>query len=501
MTPVAPQEAPDRSAKLLALAEKRFGGGLTEADRNLFRATANGEIAIYGDGKLPPDKPEANRILQADRIRWLCTDPEAVKEVLPHEGVRLQGARIEGQLRLSNARIEFPLSLVGCSMEEGIALYRAHLFALFLDGTHSGPIGGDGLVVKHDLQLKSGFEATGEVRLLYAKIGGQFSCNGGHFTNTKADGYALYADRIDVKGSVFLNDRFEAVGQVRLLGAKIGGNLSCTAGHFTNTKPDGNALLAEGIEVTGSVFLRNGFQAEGVVNFTAAAVGGWFQLWGVDAPEKCTLLDLESARIGTLWDEEESWPQKLALDGLVYDRLYSDSPMDADTRVGEWIRRNDQEQFLPQPYEQLAKVLQEMGHEEAARQVRIAKEEDPVRLKALTRRGRLRHKVLGATIGYGYRPWRAALWMLGFWVLGSALFGWAACAKNSGLVQVKEGTCPTFNALIYSLDTFVPLIDLHQAKYRLPTWWWLRWYLWFHIICGWALTTLLVVGLSGLVHQ
>ena len=30
---------------------------------------------------------------------------------------------------------------------------------------------------------------------------------------------------------------------------------------------------------------------------------------------------------------------------------------------------------------------------------------------------------------------------------------------------------------------------------------WLRGYLWFHIGCGWLLTTLLVVGLTGLVRK
>ena len=67
-------------------------------------------------------------------------------------------------------------------------------------------------------------------------------------------------------------------------------------------------------------------------------------------------------------------------------------------------------------------------------------------------------------------------------------------------MEAKELTCPDFNALIYSLDALAPLIDLHQVKYRLPIRWGLRAYLWIHIICGWLLTTLLVVGLSGLVH-
>ena len=60
---------------------------------------------------------------------------------------------------------------------------------------------------------------------------------------------------------------------------------------------------------------------------------------------------------------------------------------------------------------------------------------------------------------------------------------------------------PLFNPIVYSLDSFVPLIDLHQAKYWLPTGLLLRTYHWLHIIAGWALTSLLVVGMTRLVRK
>jgi hypothetical protein len=59
---------------------------------------------------------------------------------------------------------------------------------------------------------------------------------------------------------------------------------------------------------------------------------------------------------------------------------------------------------------------------------------------------------------------------------------------------------PKFNSLVYSIDTFVPLVNLYQAKYWLPNNRFLRLYHWVHIAFGWILTTLLVVGLTGLVR-
>ena len=154
---------------------------------------------------------------------------------------------------------------------------------------------------------------------------------------------------------------------------------------------------------------------------------------------------------------------------------------------------------IPQPYAQLAKVLQEMGHEADARRILIAKQEDPARLAMMTWYQRLWHHVLGLTIGYGYRPWQALLWIVGFIVLGAFLF--QSGSDGAQFEKTIAGEPPAFNTFVYSLDSFVPLIDLHQAKYRLPISRGLRVYLWLHIASGWILTTLLVVGLTGLVRK
>lgn len=695
-----PTKAPDRSAKLLELAKARFGDELTDADRKLFWATANGKFAIYGDRKLPPEDPDPRRTLNADRIHWLCTDAKAVKEILPHEGVKIAEAHIQGSLRLDFVSADYSIALINCSIPDEISLCRAHLASLFMDGSHTGPINADRLIVDHNVHLSDKFEANGEVRLVGANIGGDLVCVGGHFS--KPDGSPLNADGIQVRGGVFLRDKFKAKGEVRLIGANIGGTLECDGAHFSN--PDGDALYAEGIQVGGSVFLRNGFKAKGgvllrganigrelgcgeahfsnpngaalnaeriqvresvflrsrfegevrltnanignnlecdgahfsnpdgdalhadaimvggcvflrtqpetqetaqpftaegtvrllaakiannlecdgahftnsddialgadgiqvghsvflrngfeakgvvrlpgasiggdlecsgahfsngssgkevlsanqikvagsvffrdgfsvigTVNLSTAWINGEFQWHGISDRDKCDLLDLESAEARTLWDEETSWPDKLALDNFVYKRLDRKSELDPQKRVTNWVRRSNSPEFLPQPYEQLANVLKEMGHTESARQVLIEREKDPKKLKAMTWPQWLWHKLLGATIGYGYRPWRALGWMLMFFLIGWVVF--CHTASNNQMLPLKDGELPAFNAAIYSLDTFVPLVDLRQASYRLPKPWWAYGYLWLHISCGWGLTTLLVVGLTGLIKK
>jgi hypothetical protein len=138
-------------------------------------------------------------------------------------------------------------------------------------------------------------------------------------------------------------------------------------------------------------------------------------------------------------------------------------------------------------------------------------------------------RLLRATIGYGYKPSRALWWIGAFILTGTVLF-WlgfrdGAMARTSELERPSAPAqtgqpCdkyPSWCVPLYSIDMFVPLVDLHQAKYWLPdtkcgslvnlgivktkSGDLLRIYMWLHIGAGWLLTTLFVVALSGLVKD
>jgi hypothetical protein len=63
-----------------------------------------------------------------------------------------------------------------------------------------------------------------------------------------------------------------------------------------------------------------------------------------------------------------------------------------------------------------------------------------------------------------------------------------------------------FKAPIYSLDVFLPIVDLHQESRWLPNmrngWGWALWtYMWIHIMAGWVLTSVFVAALAGLIKK
>ena len=139
------------------------------------------------------------------------------------------------------------------------------------------------------------------VRLLDARIVGELDCSEGRFRNP--DRVALAADRADIRGNARLNTGFHATGEVRLVGAQITGQLNCSGGRFDN--PSGDALVIESAKIGGDVLLNklrhdiNGFRAKGVVQLVGAQIAGQLNCSGgkFDNPRSIALAT-EGAVIG-----------------------------------------------------------------------------------------------------------------------------------------------------------------------------------------------------------
>jgi hypothetical protein len=381
----------------------------------------------------------------------------------------------------------------------------------------------NGAEVKGNVFLGSAFKADGEVNLVAAKIDGQLVCDGGLFISG-AETPALNANGFEVKGNVYLRNGFKADGEVDLVAAKIGGYLWCDGGEFVS-KGGTPALDASSANIEGSAYFRGEFRANGEVVFWAASVGRDFQWSDVKLPEK-SVLDLRFCKAGTLFNPRNSWPTRgnLRIDGFVYDQFDGRALPQANVQLG-WLRLQPEGRFLSQPYEQLAGVLRKMGFEEEAKKVRIAKNQDQAR-HFDTMKDWLWLRVFGPLIGYGYRPMRA-LW-IGLCVIAlGCLFFWTGYisgiitpTEEKAYVDQKYGKLselyPKYNPFIYSLETFVPLLQLGISKSWVPnanrrgslrlgrlvvpmSGSLLRVYLWFHIIVGWILSVLWVGAVTGLV--
>ncbi|MEE8155480.1 MAG: hypothetical protein V3T53_11060 [Phycisphaerales bacterium] len=449
--------------------------------------------------------------LSADRLE--CKGSVFLRDGFSAKGeVRLLGATIGSDLACTGGRFENPegnaLSVdgleckgavfldAGFSAKGEVRLLNATIGGVLscIGGTFENPGGyalsADGLNCKGDVFLQDDFSAKGQVRLPGATIGGDLACVDGTFENP--EGTALSADRLECKGDVFLTGDFSAKGEVRLLGATIGGDLACTGGTFEN--PEGDALLADGLECKGSVFLRGGFSAEGKIQLLGATIGGDLQCRGSIFDGS---LRLTGARVATFWDDRKSWPASgcLHIDGLHYDRI---EPADVKTRL-EWLTRMPATPFSPQPYTQIATVLRSHGAERAASTILMAREKararsgpDPWWLKGWMR-------LLGVTIGSGYRSWRALGILVVLWLLGWGVFSYADAQCQ--IVATPDTQPLTFYPLFYSLDVLVPVVNLQVEEdwtvLEGGAWWFMR----VQIALGWFFSSLAVLGFSGLVRK
>jgi hypothetical protein len=123
------------------LARNRFAD-LSAAEEKIVRGAPEGDVAdckdLGGDDYLQnfdgTPKPLGEgwpemRNVRAELIRWLCTDREA-RELVDPKGVRIQSARIVGDLNLSFANFSFPLVLLCCRLEQDLLLTGAKIPAV-----------------------------------------------------------------------------------------------------------------------------------------------------------------------------------------------------------------------------------------------------------------------------------------------------------------------------------------------------------------------------------
>jgi hypothetical protein len=184
-------------------------------------------------------------------------------------------------------------------------------------------------------------------------------------------GDAIFADALDCPSDLFLRGA-KVKGGVRLLGAAIGGDLSCRGAELS--APGGVAFDLSRARVSGSLNLSGGMVVEGDLRLSGCSVG---------------ILD----------DDGSGWPRggRLALEGCDYGAFARGNRVDFATRR-RWLdlgrTPGHEATFSPQPHVQFARVLRVIGHEGDARRVLARKEA----LQRAARRSALRARIYGEAL-------------------------------------------------------------------------------------------------------
>src|SRR6185369_8210906 len=90
------------------------------------------------------------RGIRPDLLRWIVTDPDASALVDP-SGIGLAGARFDGPLDLSFAKVGKPITIVRSYLPDGVDLHSARVQDFVLRSSATGPITADLAEIAGDL--------------------------------------------------------------------------------------------------------------------------------------------------------------------------------------------------------------------------------------------------------------------------------------------------------------------------------------------------------------
>jgi hypothetical protein len=230
------------------------------------------------------------------------------------------------------------------------------------------------------------------------------------------------------------------------------------------------------------------------VNLTSGQINGELELGSAEQSARWSqgkTLILRNARAETIPMMTDAWPAQVDVNGFTHKALRGDIPVD-HRRTSEcpsdlfqcWFGK--QKSFSPQPYEQLAVVVQNQGRDDEARDIRYDGRERERRESGGFKYAWL--TTLKWAIGYGHRIERALGWTIGLMFLGAIVLRISGEGPKHGLPV----------GLSYSFDMLLPIIKLRDAHYEIDLKGWPRYYFYVHKVAGFVLASFLVAGISGL---
>ncbi|MFF8837392.1 oxidoreductase [Streptomyces sp. NPDC015130] len=505
--------------------ERELWDAFPEGRRVDLRTGTPEEDRVADGGRWGPERTVRASVIAALLLGANTGPPGAVARL------RLTGARISGTLDLAGAQIDHAVWLENCWFEGPVNLLGASTQALVFTESRIPGIEADSARVEGNFSLRYGVVESGAptpftrritaLSLTDARVNGGLLLNGARLN--APDGWALSAGGLAVEGGVFCRNGFVAHGEVSLVGAQLPGTLVMHGARLEGTGPRGVALaldnavasslkFSEGFTANGTVRL-NGTRVTDNVTFDGAVLNGpsteagtapalvAMHLQAVDldltlARRPSGTLDLRGAQVSYLHENEHTWPERVELDGFVYGSIKAAGANDerheavgdrrtVDRRLA-WIRSSPG--YNPQPYEQLAAWYRKAGHDDDARRVLLAKQRH--RRRTLSLASRAWGRLLDVTVGYGYRPWLAGIWLLALVLLGALSF------RTDTPHPVKQGEGAPFQPLVYTLDLLIPIGGLGQRM----NWYWtdsgLQWLAYLLIALGWVLTTAVIAGVT-----
>src|ERR1035438_2920608 len=133
-----------------------------------------------------------------------------------------------------------------------------------------------------------------------------------------------------------------------------------------------------------------------------------------------------------------------------------------------------------------------MGHDDQARIVLLAKQRH--RRSTQNWPGRAWAYLLDWSVGYGYRPWLAAVWLAALVTAGTIIFAhWPPLPTSPGSAQA-------FSSFAYTINILLPFGQFVQPESWTPVGA-ERWFAYALVVAGWLLATTVIAGVTRILNR
>jgi|GEM_PF-2981552 len=346
---------------------------------------------------------------------------------------REQRFEAEGQIVLTSARISGDLNCRGARLSGpgGVAL-----------NAYGADIGGE---ASFSAVESHRFEAEGEVRVAYGRIGGNCDFSGARLSTAGGDAMDAAGSVIggDVLLTPFEDRRFESEGQIILSNAKLSGDLVCHRARLSNGT--GRALSAAAVSVDGAL-LADDNDIAGQVSFAVAKIdllgsfttSAWRGAGRIDLDDISIRQILVDPQHGTAWKQRR-----------------------------DWLRRNsfrDERRRLvvsPHPWRECASAFARTGRHIDARRLQREGYREENRARPVWQQPFV-WLFAELPFGFGLSIARTTATVLGFWLIGTA--GAEVMYARGVLIDAQTGqaACRSVVPALYALDIAIPFLDLGQ---------------------------------------
>ena len=510
----------------------------TEGEVSLVAARVGGEVRFSASALSNP----GNVALRADRL--VVADDMYCRERLKIDGgVSLRGAHIKGVVNFSTTAIHNPEGIaiqadqltVGSDLccDEGfraegmIDLTDAHvngelnLSNATLNNPGNVALHAPRLIVDQDMFCRDKFTAKGTVCLIGAHIGGKLSFTSACLIGARLTENQLSGTRIEQ----MLTRGVEPVEPRPVRNPPAGRSLAKKQRRDIQVKPDamraneeiakaeiakaeivsgafGLALVADGLRVDIDMTCDTGFTSRGEIRLKGARISRNLDFSDAEVnnetgvalnaedmqaermlmPARCEAgrISLRYGKMVELDDKRGVRPDQIDITGLSYETLIP--PLDPETRL-QWLAENDYE---PQPYDQMARSYRRLGYEDSARKVQLAQERR--RRDTLSRGRKVFSRAQDLATGYGYLPHRAAALFVFFLLVGVVVF-WHWPPRPIGGKDIY------FDPIFYTLNVLIPFVNFGQRDLWNSTSG-LEVFKVFLASCGWVLAIIAFPGIK-----